>query len=117
MRRRSSFRGALSHSARLELYIPFDESAFLEKSVDFAGNSWRNRFFAVKARAALHVLPIELGPPPANEDPYERNNRWMLEAASRFGAERLDFLCLWSGEGGVPHDGRSAQHGRAYDLA
>jgi len=91
---------ALSHSARLELYIPFDESAFLEKSVDFAGNSWRNRFFAVKARAALHVLPIELGPPPANEDPYERNNRWMLEAASRFGAERLDFLCLWNGEGG-----------------
>ena len=91
---------ALSHSARLELYIPFDESAFLKKSVDFAGNSWRNRFFAVKARAALHVLPIELGPPPANEDPYERNNRWMLEAASRFGAERLDFLCLWNGEGG-----------------
>jgi hypothetical protein len=24
----------------------------------------------------------------------------MLEAASRFGAERLDFLCLWNGEGG-----------------
>ena len=91
---------ALSLSARLELYIPFDELTFLEKSVDFAGNSWRDRFFAAKARAALHVQPIELGPPPASEDPYERNNRWMLEAASRFGAERLDFLCLWNGEGG-----------------
>src|SRR5262245_26546727 len=91
---------ALSRSARLELYIPFDESTFLEKSVDFAGHSWHDRFFAAKARAALHVQPIELGPPPASEDPYERNNRWMLEAASRFGAERLDFLCLWNGEGG-----------------
>ena len=91
---------ALSHSARLELYIPFDKSTFLEKSVDFAGNSWRDRFFAVKADAVLHVLPIELGPSTTNEDPYERNNRWMLEAASRFGAERLDFVCLWNGEGG-----------------
>lgn len=91
---------ALSRSARLELYIPFDEATFLEKSVDFAGNSWRDRFFAAKARAALHVQPIELGPPPAVEDPYERNNRWMLEAASRFGADGLDFVCLWNGEGG-----------------
>ena len=91
---------ALSRSARLELYIPFDEPTFLEKSVDFAGNSWRDRFFAAKARAALHVQPIELGPPPAVEDPYERNNRWMLEAASRFGADGLDFVCLWNGEGG-----------------
>ena len=91
---------ALSRSARLELYIPFDELTFLQKSVDFAGNIWRDRFFAVKARAALHVQPIELGPPPPGEDPYERNNRWMLEAASRFGAERLDFVCLWNGEGG-----------------
>jgi hypothetical protein len=91
---------ALSRSARLELYIPFDQSIFLEKSVDFAGNGWRDRFFAVKARASLHVQPIELGPPPPDEDPYERNNRWMLEAASRFGAERLDFVCLWNGEGG-----------------
>ena len=90
---------ARSRSARLELYIPFDESIFLEKSVDFAGNGWRDRFFAAKARAALHVQPIEL----ASDDPYERNNRWMLEAASRFGAERLNFLCLWNGEGG---DGR-----------
>lgn len=91
---------ALSRSARLELYIPFDESAFINKSVDFAGNSWRDRFFAVEARAALHVMPIELGPASGNEDPYERNNRWMLEAASRFGVERLDFVCLWNGEGG-----------------
>ena len=91
---------ALARSARLELYIPFDEATFLEKSVDFADCDWRARFFAAKAGAALHVQPLELGPVPSGEDPYERNNRWMLDAASRFGPDRLDFICLWNGEGG-----------------
>ena len=91
---------ALACSARLELYIPFDEPTFLEKSVDFAGNGWRARFFAAKARAALHVQPHELGPPPVGKDPYERNNRWMLDAASRFGPDKVDLVCLWNGEGG-----------------
>jgi hypothetical protein len=90
---------ALARSARLELYIPFDEPAFLEKSVDFTGGDWCARFFAAKARATLHMLPLERGPTPASEDPYERNNRWMLEAASRFGSDKVDLVCLWNGEG------------------
>ena len=99
---------ALARSARLELYIPFDEPKFLEKSVDFAGDDWRARYFAAKARSVLHVLPVERGPTPAGEDPYERNNRWMLEAASRFGPDKVDFVCLWNGERGDGPGG--AQH-------
>jgi hypothetical protein len=99
---------ALARSAWLELYIPFDEAAFLEKSVDFAGGDWRARFFAAKARAALHVLPLEKGPTPAEEDPYERNNIWMLEAASRSGPDKVEFICLWNGERGDGPGG--AQH-------
>ena len=91
---------ALARSARLELYIPFDEGTFLQKSVDFADADWRARFFAAKARAILHVQPLELGPAPPGEDPYERNNRWMLEVASRFGGDKVDFVCLWNGESG-----------------
>ena len=91
---------ALARGARLELYIPFEEPTFLEKSVDFAGGDWRARFFAAKARGVLHVAPRELGPPQEGEDPYERNNRWMMDAALRFGADRVDFVCLWNGEGG-----------------
>ena len=53
---------ALARGARLELYIPFDEPTFLEKSVDFAHRDWRARYFAAKAPAALHVAPSELGP-------------------------------------------------------
>ena len=91
---------ALARGACLELYIPFEEPTFLEKSVDFAGGDWRARFFAAKARGVLHVAPREVGPLQDGDDPYERVNRWMLEQASRFGADKLHFVCLWNGEGG-----------------
>jgi hypothetical protein len=91
---------ALARGARLEIYIPFEEPTFLEKSVDFADRDWRARFLAAKARADLHIAPRELGPPQEGDDPYERNNRWMLDQASRFSADKVDFVCLWNGEGG-----------------
>jgi hypothetical protein len=98
---------ALKRSGLLELYVPFDEETFLEKSVDFADAGWRVRFFAAKARATLHVLPLERGPTPEGEDPYERNNLWMLEAACRFGSDKVDLVCLWNGESG---DGPGGTH-------
>jgi len=94
---------ALARGARLELFLPFDEPTFLEKSVDFAGAEWRDRYFAAKARAVLHVAPSDLGPLREGEDPYERNNEWMLASALRFGPDKVDFVCLWNGEGA---DGR-----------
>ncbi len=99
---------ALARSALVELYIPFEESTFLEKSVDFANKDWRARFFAAKARAALHVAPHELGPLQEGENAYERENRWMLDSALRFGANKVHFVCLWNGEGGDGPGG--AQH-------
>jgi hypothetical protein len=90
----------LARGTTLELYIPFDEQTFLAESVDFADANWRQRFFAAKAKAALHVAPDELGPLPPGDNPYERNNMWMLETAARFGAEKLIFICLWNGKGG-----------------
>ena len=93
---------------RLELYIPFDEPIFLANSVDFADANWHDRFLAAKSKATLHVMPEELGPMPAGENPYERNNLWMLESAARFGAEKMVFICLWDGQGGDGPGG--AQH-------
>jgi hypothetical protein len=90
----------LARGARLEIYIPLDEPSFLRESVDFADANWRERYFAAKARSTLHVAPDERGPLPAGEDPFERNNLWMLESALRFGAEKVDFICLWNGKGG-----------------
>jgi hypothetical protein len=91
---------SLARQLTIELYIPFREQEFLAKSVDFADADWRSRFFAAKSRASLHVTPDEVGPPPTEEDPYERNNLHMLDAAMRFGPDKLDFICLWNGEAG-----------------
>ncbi len=44
--------------------------------------------------------PSSLGPSPKGEDPYERNNRWMLDVRKRLGPDKVDFVCLWNGEGG-----------------
>lgn len=91
---------SLARGSSLELYIPFEEPTFLANSVDFAHANWRARFFGAKSLATLHVMPNECGPFVAGEDPYERNNLWMLESAERFGTEKVDFICLWNGQGG-----------------
>src|ERR1700730_3561041 len=90
----------LARGTGLELYLPFDEPTFLAASVDFAGANWHDRFLAVASKATLHVMPDELGPLQPGEDPYERNNMWMLESAARFGPEKSVFTCLWDGQGG-----------------
>ena len=43
------------------------------------------------------------------EDPYERNNLWMLDAASRFGPDKVD-LCLPLERRGRRRAGRRAAH-------
>ena len=98
----------LAKSMRLEIYIPLDEPEFLAHSVDFAGGNWHDRYLAAKAKASLHVAPDELGALSERENPYERNNQWMLRAAGRFGGERMAFICLWNGQGGDGPGG--AQH-------
>ena len=90
---------ALARQLTLELYIPLRQEEFLANSIDFADANWRPRFFAVKSSASLHVTPDELGPLAADQDAYERNNLHMLEAATRFGSEKLNFICLWNGQG------------------
>ncbi|MGC1315749.1 MAG: hypothetical protein WA866_03795, partial [Pseudolabrys sp.] len=76
-------------------------------SVDFVGGNWHDRYLAAKLRATLHVMPDELGPLPADESAYERNNRWMLKSAARFGDNKIAFISLWNGQGG---DGPGGAH-------
>jgi hypothetical protein len=90
----------LARGTGLELYLPFEEPTFLAESVDFAGANWHDRFLAAASKATMHVAPAELGPLRPGEEPYERNNMWMLESAARFGPEKIVFICLWDGQGG-----------------
>jgi len=84
----------------LEIYLPFTIEVFLKASVEFAGPMWRGLFQDIQRSSTLHQLPLEGYSYPSCKSPYEENNRWMLEAASRFGPTRVELICLWDGKDG-----------------
>lgn len=95
---------------RLHVRIPFEEPEFLDKSVNFAGDAWRERFNLMKENknCKLIIMPAELGVAPKSAHPFERNNLWMLYSALIWGAEKVNFIALWNrkagdGRGGTKH--------------
>jgi len=98
---------AAARGVPTEIYLPFPPEAFIGTSVAFAGGDWPARFAAVCAYSAVHVMPLERPPLADGEDAYAQTNLWMLEAASRDGSERVEFICLWDGQGG---DGPGGTH-------
>lgn len=91
---------ALTRKVPLEIYLPFDVATFAQRSVDFAGGDWHARFDAVLSASELHLQPLERSSLTEEQDPYEQVNLWMLEAASRFGADKIVFIALWDGKAG-----------------
>jgi hypothetical protein len=91
---------ALARGLSLEVYLPFDAANFALESVAFAGGTWLARFDAVLAASTLHLMPADRPPLAEGQDPYEQINLWMLEAAGRFGAEKMVLIALWNGQGG-----------------
>jgi tetratricopeptide (TPR) repeat protein len=99
-------------SMGLEVRIPFKEPEFLEASVTFAGESWRERYHDVIRHPStrLFVMPGELGETPRNVNPFARNNLWQLYTAMAMGAENLHFICLWDGKAGDGEGGTKHMH-------
>jgi hypothetical protein len=91
---------ALARKVPLEIYLPFDVATFAQRSVEFANGDWRARFDAVLSASELHQQPTERPPLTEEQDPYEQANLWMLEAASRFGPDKIVFIALWDGKAG-----------------
>ena len=93
---------ALRRGSHLDLCLQYAEADFLNASVAFAGESWIDRYYAVKAnvRTRIRVQTDELGPPPEDANPYERNNQWQLGSALAHGVGKLRFIALWNGGGG-----------------
>ncbi len=84
---------------------PFDEPAFITRSVTTCGGAWRERYLAARQRVEQPILaaPEVLGEPPAyaaRAYPYERCNRWLLYTALAWGVAKVHFICLWNGERG-----------------
>jgi tetratricopeptide (TPR) repeat protein len=89
---------------RCQVLLPFDEPAFVERSVLPAvdGARWRDRFFAAlgAANTTVRVMPTELGPAPDGIDPFERCNLWLLYSALAAGLQKVRFIALWNGARG-----------------
>ncbi|MDD5321328.1 MAG: hypothetical protein PHD43_12075 [Methylococcales bacterium] len=87
---------------KLQLLQPFEELWFIENSVANGGESWLDRYHAIKHKLDTPPLaaPLELGPLPKEMDAYERCNLWLLASALAYGAEKVRFVCLWDGGGG-----------------
>jgi hypothetical protein len=90
----------LERQSRLRIYLPLDEPAFIAESVAYAGARWVERYHQVTAQSALVAAPDVLGPLGPGEDPFERCNLWMLDAARHAAGSEILFLCLWDGQRG-----------------
>ena len=99
----------LARGLSLQLLLPLPEPEFIAASVlpCCAGESWRQRYLALRARLTLRprIMPDALGPLPRDQsgkpsDPFERCNRWLLYSALAQGLDRLRFICLWNGSDG-----------------
>lgn len=89
----------LQRGVKLKLLQPFEEPAFIQKSVLPGGENWRERYFKIKQHTQPKAAPVELGLPPKDVNPYERCNLWLLYTALAYGIEKVQFICLWSGKG------------------
>lgn len=114
----------LRRGLRVEVYLPFVQEEFLNQSVNFAGEYWREKFFGVKERTqGWHIMPQELGSTPADKDSFARINLWMLDQALAYGSAKVNFICLWDGQAGDGPGGTKHLHdavvqasGKAYVL-
>jgi tetratricopeptide (TPR) repeat protein len=91
---------------RCRVLLPVAEPEFIEKSIlpSVGGEKWRDRFYEMKAKLLepepIRIMPDYLGPMPANADPFERCNLWLLYSALSCGIDKLRFVALWDGGGG-----------------
>jgi len=101
----------LARGASLHLHLPLDVQSFIARSVGFrkADSSipdrWAERFDAVLAHPSVRatVMPTDFDAKQQTENIFERCNHWMLERALAYGPSKVQFICVWNGEGG---DGR-----------
>lgn len=93
---------ALRRDCPVQLHLQYREPDFLRASVAFAGPEWVDRYYAIRDHAltTVHIQTDRLGTPPADRNPYERNNLWQLYTALAHGAETVRFIALWNGAGG-----------------
>jgi hypothetical protein len=92
----------LKRNMPVEVLLPYAEAEFIEASVNFAGDDWVQRFYAIRnnPNVSFHFQVDRVGPLPLGNNAFERNNRWALYSALVYGIDRVRFIALWNGKGG-----------------
>ncbi len=100
----------LQRGLKLELRIPLKEPEFLNTSVTYAGDEWRDRFYKVKKHpnTMIYIQSEELNMCPEGVNVFSRNNLWQLYTALSWTSEKVHFVSLWNkqegeGQGGTKH--------------
>jgi tetratricopeptide (TPR) repeat protein len=86
----------------VEVLLPFSDAEFIKESVSFAGDEWVARFYNIRnhPNVTIHYQLDQVGPLPAGDNPFERNNRWALYSALIYGIDKVRAIALWDGKGG-----------------
>lgn len=92
----------LKRGMKIEAYLPFESSVFIQESVGFAGDVWVERFYSVfnHPNVTIHLQIDRLGPVPEGDNAFERNNRWTLYSTLVYNIKAIRLIVLWDGQGG-----------------
>jgi hypothetical protein len=97
----------LKRNMKVEVFLPFDETRFIQESINFAGDHWVTRFYAIRnhPNVTIHLQPERLGKVPQGDNAFERNNRWTLYSTLMYGIDRVQLIALWDGKGTAARGG------------
>lgn len=101
----------------IQFMQPFAEPDFIEQSVAVSSDGWKQRYLSVKRKFMLPVVQMPDELLKNNVNPYEACNRWLLDTALRYGAEKVCFICLWDGKLGDNAGGTSHMAAQVKDNA
>ncbi len=90
----------------VKVFLPIPEQAYIRRFVSVAGDAWVDRFYKIRNHPLVDdIYQIEsVGAPKEGDDPYERNNRWMLYSTLKFGIDNVRLLALWDGKASQSKD-------------
>jgi tetratricopeptide (TPR) repeat protein len=100
-----------AHGIPVETHMPVPEPAYVRDFVSPAGDTWVERFYRVRNHPHVdeYYQADLVGDPKADDDVFERNNRWALYSAMVRGVDNLRLIALYDDKLGNGHDALDAQ--------
>jgi tetratricopeptide (TPR) repeat protein len=88
------------------VHLPLAESRYIKEFVSVGGENWVDRFYKICSHALVdeYYQLEQVGAPKADDDLYERNNRWALYSSLVRGVSKVTLIAIWNGVGGRSKD-------------